>query len=248
MTLIDHLFVLLFAGVFPVIGFVSFRRLQRRVTAGETVSRVHMYMNTAASQWALFFLAIVGWLFAARPWAELGFSLTADLSFYVGVALTLLGIAFLVLQIVQVRRSDPAELRRMRDSFADLLLMMPRNGNELTRFYALSLTAGIVEEVLWRGFLFWYLGHFMPLWAAAMISAIGFGVAHAYQGMRQVPSVVLVGAVFSGLYLLTGSLWLSIVLHAAVDVLQGRMVYEVLHRCDFDDVENGDGDAVAAAG
>ena len=246
MTLIDHLFVLLFAVVFPITGFISFRRLQRRVAAGETVNRGRLYLNTSASQWLLFVLAVVVWWFAARPWADLGLSFSGDRNFLIGVVLTVIGIAFLVFQILQVRKSDDEELRRLRASFADLLLMMPRNGNELARFYGLSLTAGIVEELLWRGFLFWYLGHFMPLWAAAIVSSLGFGIAHAYQGWRQVPAIVLVGAVFSGLYLLTGSLWLSIVMHIAVDVLQGRMVYEVLHRCDFDDV--GNGSTVAAPG
>jgi membrane protease YdiL (CAAX protease family) len=94
----------------------------------------------------------------------------------------------------------------------------------------LSITAGIVEETLWRGFLFWYLGQFMPLWAAAIISAVGFGLAHSYQGLANVPRVAIVGAVFSGLYLLTGSLWLPIILHIAVDLLQGRMVFEVLRK------------------
>ena len=106
--------------------------------------------------------------------------------------------------------------------------MMPLNGSELARFNMLSLTAGIVEETLWRGFLFWYLGHVMPLWTAAIISAVGFGLAHSYQGLANIPRVAMIGAVFSGLYLLTGSLWLPIILHAAVDLLQGRMAYEVL--------------------
>ena len=69
-----------------------------------------------------------------------------------------------------------------------------QNGNELARFYGLSITAGIVEEVLWRGFLIWYLSQFMPVWGAALISTIGFGLAHAYQGLRQVPQITIVGA------------------------------------------------------
>ena len=88
----------------------------------------------------------------------------------------------------------------------------------------------MVEETLWRGFLFWYLGQSMPIWVAAIISAVGFGLAHGYQGLANVPRVAFVGAVFSGLYLLTGSLWLSIILHAAVDLLQGRMAYDVMRR------------------
>ena len=114
---------------------------------------------------------------------------------------------------------------------------IPRNGNELGRFYGLSLTAGIVEEALWRGFIVWYLVQFMPLWAAAVISTLGFGLAHAYQGISNLPKITLVGAALMGLYVLTGSVWLPIVLHSAVDVLQGRTAYEVLCRARVNDAE-----------
>ena len=58
----------------------------------------------------------------------------------------------------------------------------------------------------------------------------GFGFAHAYQGPANLPRLMLVGAVFSGLYLLSGSLWLPIVLHTAIDVFQGRVAYTVIQR------------------
>lgn len=247
MPLIDHLFVAVFAIIVPIIGFISFRRLLGRIAAGKHEDRGQMYMTTTATQWALFAVAIGTWWYAARPWSDLGLSFTADLNFLIGVALTLTGIAFFVVQILQMRKADIDENRRMRASFGDMALVLPRNGNELARFYMLSLTAGIVEEVLWRGFLFWYLGQFMPLWAAAVISTIGFGLGHAYQGLSQLPGVTLVGAAFAALYLLTGSLWLSIILHVAVDVLQGCLAYEVMHRSEFDDPDAGDHDALLTA-
>ena len=70
----------------------------------------------------------------------------------------------------------------------------------------------------------------MPLWAAAVVSTIAFGLAHAYQGLSQIPLITLVGAVFAGMYVLTGSVWLPIILHAAVDIVQGRIAYEVMRR------------------
>jgi membrane protease YdiL (CAAX protease family) len=146
-----------------------------------------------------------------------------------------LAIGFLLFQIRRVRVAEPQEIRRIRDSFAALSFMMPLNGNDLGRFYGLSVTAGIVEEILWRGFLIWYCDQYLPLWTAALLVTLAFALAHAYQGLAQLPAIVLVGGAFAGLYLLTGSIWLPIVLHAAIDILQGRMVYEVLRRCDSGD-------------
>jgi membrane protease YdiL (CAAX protease family) len=116
----------------------------------------------------------------------------------------------------------------LRRQIGDLKIMMPRNNTELGRFYAVSATAGIVEETLWRGYMFWYLGHIMPLWAAAIVTSVAFGFGHIYQGATNVPKIILVGGVFAGLYLLTGSLWLPMLLHAVFDAVQGRAACQLL--------------------
>jgi membrane protease YdiL (CAAX protease family) len=243
MTTLDHLFVFLLLIVVPSLSVVSFRRLQRRAANGEIINRAELYLQTALGQWLLLVIALAGWAGASRPWSTIGFVMNYDLRFVLGAILTLIAIGFLVFQIRKVMTANDTELVKVKRSFETVSLLLPRNGNELARFYGLSVTAGIVEEILWRGFLIWYLGQFMPLWAAAVVGAIGFGVAHAYQGWSQVTPVILVGAAFGGLYLLTGSLLLPIILHAAVDILQGRLAYEVNRRSHFD---NHDVAALAA--
>jgi len=230
MIIIDHLFVFIVAIVYPIAGYVSFKRLLRKIAAGEQVDRTNLYSMTAIGHWTLFGLAMAIWLATDRSWETLGFGLATDFWFLVGAALTAMGVAVLVMQLRQVAGADAAEMTKLRGQIGKLEVIIPRNGNELGRFYALSVTAGIVEETLWRGFMIWYLAQIMPLWAAAVVSALGFGLAHAYQGAGNLPRVTLVGAAFVALYLLTGSLWLPMVLHAAVDILQGRVAYEVVRR------------------
>ena len=230
MTLFDHFFVLIFAVIYPIVGFIGYRRFLEKVKAGMPANRSRLYLETTSWQWALFVLAAIVWGIGDRDIAALGFAFEPNTRVLIGAALTAFGIVLLFVQVRQVARGSEAELQKTEKSFGELLIMMPADDRELARFNLLSITAGIVEETLWRGFLFWYLGHFMPLWSAAIISAIGFGLAHSYQGLENVPRVVIVGGVFSGLYLLTGSLWLPIILHAALDLLQGRMVHDVLRR------------------
>lgn len=230
MTLLDHGFVFIIAIIYPIVGFISFRRLLRRVAAGEKVNRSDLYRNTFFSHWTLFFIFIALWANSARPWPAIGISLELDLWFAIGVILTILGIVGLVMQNRQVKAATPEELAGIRKRLGSISIMIPQNGNELARFYGLSITAGIVEEILWRGFLIWYFSQFMPLWAAALLSTIGFGLAHAYQGIAQLPHITAVGAAFAVLYLLSGSIWLPIILHAAVDILQGRLGYDVMYR------------------
>ncbi len=230
MTLLDHGLVFIIAIVYPIAGFVGFRRLLRRVAAGESINRSQLYRNTIIGHWTLLLMCMAMWAEAARPWTALGFNLQLNLWFALAAALTVLGIAVLLMQLRQVKNATQEEINGLKERFGKLSIILPQNGNELARFYGLSITAGIVEEILWRGFLIWYLSQFMPLWAAALVSVIGFGLAHAYQGIAHLPQVTAVGAAFTGLYLLSGSIWLPVILHAAVDILQGRLAYDVIYR------------------
>jgi membrane protease YdiL (CAAX protease family) len=230
MTLLDHGFIFGIAIVYPIVGFFGFRRLLRRVAAGEPVNRSQLSRNTFIGHWTLFFIGMAIWASEARPWQALGLGLQLDLRFGLGATLTVLGIIVLLMQNRQMKSATQEEIGGIRDRVGRLSVIIPQNGNELARFYGLSITAGIVEEILWRGFLIWYLSHFMPLWAAAVVSTVGFGLAHAYQGFAHLPQLTAVGAAFAGLYLLTGSVWLPMILHAAVDILQGRMAYDVMYR------------------
>ena len=230
MTIVDHLFVVLIAIVYPLIGLRSFRRLMRQVRAGQTVDRTAIYRSTALSQWGLFAFAMLLWWQTGRSWPDLGFSFSITPAFWLAAALTVVGISLLIWQVRTVSSASAQELEQLRSGVGDVAVILPRNANELGRFYGLAVTAGIVEEALWRGYLFWYLGFFMPLWAAAVVSTVLFAVGHAYQGAANVPKVAVVGAVFAILYMLSGSLWLPMLMHAAVDWLQGRAAYEVLRQ------------------
>ncbi len=232
MTIFDHLFVFVFVVIYPIAGFFGFRRLLKRAESGATVDRADLYRNTAINHWILFVVALLLWSNLARPWSALGIEAVVDGWFLAALGLTIAGIVMLLLQIRQVLSAPQAELSQLRAQFGTLDLIIPQNVKELTRFNLLSITAGIVEELLWRGFLIWYLGQVMPLWAAAIISSVGFGLAHAYQGLAHLPKITMVGGAFAGLYLLSGSIWLPMLLHAAVDILQGRLAYEVIHRSD----------------
>ena len=244
MTLLDHGFVVLIAIIYPVAGLIGFRRLLRRVAAGKSVNRSRLYRNTLVGHWTLFLVCMAIWVGAARPWPALGFGLHYDTWFALAAVLTIAGIAVLIQQIRQVSSATQEDIDRIRERFGNLSIMMPQNGNELARFYGLSITAGIVEEVLWRGFLIWYLSQFMPVWGAAIVSTIGFGLAHAYQGLSHLPQITVVGAVFAALYMMSGSIWLPIILHAAVDILQGRLAYDVIYRSRISGGPSSSGDVI----
>ena len=235
MTLPDHLLFIVTVVAYPIYGYFSFRKLLQRVASGESIDRSQLFNHTMIGHWIIFGVTMAIWLGTARPWPDLGLHADVGTGFILGLVLSVVAIGFLVVQLRGVRTASREELDRFRDQIGSLDVLIPRNGNELGRWYAVSLTAGIVEEIVWRGFLMWYSVQFMPLWAAAVFNAVVFGLGHSYQGISNIPKVTLAGAAFVGLYLLTGSLWLPIVLHAAADAIQGKTMYEVFRR----DNDNG---------
>jgi membrane protease YdiL (CAAX protease family) len=99
--------------------------------------------------------------------------------------------------------------------------MMPRSDLEARWFNGLSITAGICEELLYRGYLLWYLGAWLPWLPAILIAALIFGFGHAYQGPRGIALTTLVGLLMSAIYLGTGSLFLSMTFLALMDLHAG---------------------------
>jgi len=232
MSIIDSLLVIVLAIIVPIASYVSFNRLLRRIAAGEPVDRKEIFQSSTISQWVLFVITIGAWVYQDRSFETLGFQVTVNATFYLAIGLTAACFFYLVMQLRRAMHPSAEDLQQLRSHHGRLEAFFPRNGNELGRFYVLSLTAGIVEETLWRGFMIWALSQIMPLWMAATVSVICFGLAHAYQGMANVPMVTLVGAILTVLFLLTGSLLLPMILHAGVDIMMGRSVFEMLR---FDD-------------
>jgi membrane protease YdiL (CAAX protease family) len=133
------------------------------------------------------------------------------------------GVALGALTVVALRWDSS---RRPGRSWLDRLLrpmagLLPRSRPERWAFAAVAVTAGVTEEVLYRGYLMWWLVLAAPVGGyggAMLLTSAAFGLGHAYQGL--VPAVVA-GVAGLGLALLaftTGSLLLPVLLHVLVDL------------------------------
>lgn len=73
--------------------------------------------------------------------------------------------------------------------------------------------AGISEELCFRGMLFSGLRERWPTLSAAFLSAVVFGVLHAFTGISAVPPLIAFGFILALLYEKTGSIVPGILLH-----------------------------------
>lgn len=214
--LLDHLFVAIVIGfVFPVIGWWAYQRFLERVARDGGVALVREYRHTLVWLGGLGLGVMAIWYGAGRDWAALGLVWGGGSGLALGLAVGALGA--LTLRPILVAAS-PKAAASMRRQFGKLEAILPRNGQQLRWALAVSVFAGVFEEIAYRGYLMAYFGNWFGPWGALAASSILFGLAHTYQGVGGVLVTGLLGALFGWVYLETGSLLLPIILHAVLDI------------------------------
>lgn len=98
-------------------------------------------------------------------------------------------------------------------------LLAPHTTIERALAAGAAVTGGVFGELLYRGlFIVLVAGMGVPLWIAAVLSVALFSVAHLYQGWWGLVSAGASGTLFTVLYLGTGSIWVPILVHVALNL------------------------------
>ncbi len=151
-----------------------------------------------------------------RP-SDLGLTLLLLIPWYLGIILVSAASAV----IFNGGRIVPSNSR---------LIFVQRPGGIGTLLLALLVTAvaaPVCEELFFRGMLFRLLRTRVPLWAAVLLSAIAFGLAHASPAVSPalLPTFVYMGIVLAAVYVRTGWLTNNILLHALSNAIATVAVY-----------------------
>ena len=192
--------------------------LTDRLSVAANPNRVRIYLITLIVEWFFFVLVVVGvrrsgasvlvvlgdhWHSARQVLRDIGIAA----GFWIVTAMLLWLLSWLL------RITAPGR---------NLQAMLPHGGAEIALWLALSLTAGICEETIFRGYLqrqFMAMTRSAP--AGILLSAAAFGAAHAYQGFRMVILISLYGAMFGILAYWRGSVRPGMIVHAWQDSLGG---------------------------
>lgn len=106
--------------------------------------------------------------------------------------------------------------------------LMPRSRAELPWGATVALAAGVTEEPFFRLLLPLLIAIVTGSAAAGFVlSLILFGAMHRYQGWRGMIATTVFGGVMTGVYLVSGALWLVIALHMLID-LNGLVLWPAL--------------------
>jgi len=214
----EHLLALfLFVGV-PIWDMLETRALK---TSANPRRKILAYQRIVIVEWMA---AVVAWIalrshvFSVWPAAQQTALRKLDMSFVLGFVLAI--VVGSLLQAFLTRRSSKLRDKTLR-AFKALGFILPVTREEGAWFALVSVTAGICEEILYRGFLTRYLSDqpwHLGLWIALAVSSIAFGLAHGYQGIAGIIGTALLGALLAVVFIATGNLWIPIALHAVIDL------------------------------
>jgi membrane protease YdiL (CAAX protease family) len=98
--------------------------------------------------------------------------------------------------------------------------VLPWDRTERVVFVLVSLSAGICEELVYRGFGLTALrGRGWQTWQAVAVTTLAFVFVHGVAGLILFPFYALFGLLFAGLFLWRQSLVPGVMLHASYDIL-----------------------------
>jgi uncharacterized protein len=222
-TTFNVIYAVLVAVGWPVYDyFIDWPRFMRMLRDDPRRGRLRGYRAGILLQWTLVAVGLSGWILGIGEWPGMGIG--TPNGWRLGVSLALLAL-FTGVQSRSIAKASRRERTRahVRAQLADSGRLLPRTTSDLVVFIALSVTAGICEEFLFRGYLPWALEPWFGWWGAAALSTVSFGFCHAYQGRRGIIGSLIVGALMTLFVAITHSLLPAMALHAAIDVTSGLL-------------------------
>jgi uncharacterized protein len=208
-------------GVFAIRGAIHAEQMRSHVDA----NRIHMYERTMLTEWLGFAFVLFGiWMAGSELATVLGDRWRSVRDVFRDIGL---GVAFSIVSTIALSILAPQHGGGV-DRATQFLL--PHGSLEMALWIALSISAGICEETIYRGYLqqqFIALTKNVP--AGILISGAAFGLAHSYQGLRWAIVIGIEGAMLGAMANWRRSVRPGMIAHAWKDALAPLLISAMKH-------------------
>jgi membrane protease YdiL (CAAX protease family) len=222
---IQHLFVALLLVVVPIIELRYDRRLKQFSSSARRTTwyRLNIIVLCVLAVAALALAYPVN-IFVPANQGSVATWLGAHPAVFLGA--TALAVAYTAVALTQGFKAAvdrPFRLRIVK-AMRSMRFILPVTRRERQWWILVSLSAGVCEEILYRGFVTQYfsgsLGATISLGTvgACLTASLLFGFAHAYQGVTGIVRSGLAGLLLGAIAILSGGLLIPIVLHVLFDL------------------------------
>ena len=188
------------------------------------MDRVQIYERTLISEWFMLALVLLGvWWSGSSLAAVLGdrWRSVREVLRDAGIGVAFLFVSVMLGAIFGGHGAAPDRA---------VQFLFPHGRAEIALWISLSVTAGICEEALFRGYLqrqFMALTKNAPL--GILLSAVMFGLSHAYQGLGHAMQIGVLGAMSGILAYWRKSVRPGMIAHALQDIMGGLLAGRIGH-------------------
>lgn len=222
----DIILALLFGILIPFVSGVRSAKLFReQALFFDSNTKKRFYLSNSFFLLLTALVVIVVWEFYRRPYAVLGFQWPEESRTTLVFYLTLL---FCGLYGMDLLSSVPTGEKRekAKDEMQSQMPFMPSSRLEMPAYFIMCLSAGLFEEIVYRGFLVSFSAAvFKNVPGAAawtvLAPALLFSLAHYYQGAKAVFKILVLSLLFGMIFYHSGSLLIVVILHFSVDWISG---------------------------
>ncbi len=183
------------------------------------------YGVTLAWEWALAGLAYWGIRLRKTPLrAILGERRRGRNEFFTDVGAA--GLFWIFSLLVLAALAVILRLFHLENAQKQISQLAPASLTEAALWIALSVSAGICEEFVFRGYLQQQFTRATGrVWVGVLVSALLFGSAHGYEGIAGMLMITVYGALFSVLAIKRGSLRAGMMAHGWHDSITGILLW-----------------------
>jgi len=197
----DHILFILIGLVIPFMAIIQGKPDMSQIEFSPK-QKIALYYSNGLLMWLASILILGAWLFYDRDLASFGFRLPemSTIVFSCTLIFILLYLGDLIYETISPSRKQKTIIKLTENT-----PFLPSDHRELAHFTFAAFTAGVCEEIIFRGFFINYLlafsGHtIIGQWSAILLPALLFSVVHIYQGHKAVLKILLAGILFGLIY------------------------------------------------
>lgn len=222
----DILLALIFGIAVPFIsGVKSAAQMKETPMMFDSATKKRFYIGNSLFLAIMGVIILISWLLHSRPFSRLGFNFPSTDQYTLCIVLTFLFVGLYIMDVVHGMLS-PDENEEAEKQAESQTPFLPAEWNEIPSYFVMCLSAGVFEEIVYRGFLVTFFQQIFSgipsasTWAL-LTPALVFSLAHYYQGPKAVFKILVLSLLFGMIFWYSQSLLIVIILHTLIDLSGG---------------------------
>ena len=228
---VDHILAFLFCIALPL--YAARQRIKGTTLIHyNSDQKKQFYISASFSLFIMGAIVVSVWLIFRRPLSELGLTQPGNFRSWWWLA-----IIFVLVYLLDTFVSflSKKEIDKTIEEFKKRTPFLPTKNSELPEYFLMCFSAGVFEEIVYRGYLInycWSLfkGSDYQQMIAVLLPALAFSIAHFYQGAKAVLKIFFLAVFFGYLFIYSGSLLIVMILHFLVDAIGGLLTIKYMKK------------------